>query len=160
MKRTTMIVSKNGIDKNIDRFERQYAFLSNYYDSPIIYDGLIYPTVEHAFQAAKTMILEQRRLISEMKTPGEAKRAGRKVMLRYDWENVKDSVMEQCLYMKFITHPDLAEKLLATGDADLIEGNTWNDTYWGVCKGVGKNQLGKTLMKVRKTLRRLKEETR
>lgn len=160
MKRTTMIVSKNGIDKNIDKFERQYAFLSNYYDSPIIYDGLVYPTVEHAFQAAKTMVLEQRRLISEMKTPGEAKRAGRKVTLRYDWENVKDAVMEQCIYMKFIMHPDLAEKLLATGDAYLIEGNTWNDTYWGVCKGTGKNQLGKTLMKVRKTLQKLKEETR
>ena len=86
--------------------------------------------------------------IAALLTPGATKKAGRKVPLPSDWELRKVGIMEGFLRQKF-AHPDLREKLLATGDAVLIEGNTWNDTFWGVCNGVGQNQLGLLLMKIR-----------
>ena len=85
-------------------------------------------------------------------TPGEAKRMGRQVTLRKDWEDVKISVMEKGLRMKFAI-PELRDKLLATGEEELVEGNWWGDTCWGVCKGVGANNLGKLLMKIREESR-------
>ena len=81
----------------------------------------------------------------------KAKRAGRSLHLREDWEVVKDSIMEEFIYQKF-SKKEFKDKLLATGLATLIEGNTWNDTYWGVCNGAGFNRLGKILMKVRGAL--------
>lgn len=136
----------------IDFFDGEYAFLSNFYDSEIYHDGIKYPTVEHAFQAAKTMNLNERIKIAEMKTPGQAKRAGRRVALRSDWEKVKFQVMKELVLQKFI-NPELREKLIKTDGNELIEGNTWNDTCWGVCKGVGENNLGKILMEVRELLK-------
>ena len=138
----------------IGTFDGEYAFLSNFYESPISIDGLLYPTVEHAFQACKSLSREERLDIANSQTPGIAKRKGRKVVLRRDWEEVKDNVMEFCLKKKFLYCLDLKEKLLATEDATLIEGNTWGDTYWGVCNGVGKNTLGQLLMKVREDIRK------
>lgn len=138
--------------KIIDRFEGEYAFLSNYYDSPIFYDGILYPTVEHAFQAAKTTIFTQRVIISNKKTPGQAKRAGRIVTLRENWDDIKLYIMKELIILKF-TNPKLKSALLNTKDAELIEGNTWNDTYWGVCNDIGENHLGKILMEVRGMLR-------
>jgi len=69
--------------------------------------------------------------------------------MRPDWEAVKDDIMYRCVLAKF-EDPILRQRLLDTGDQELIEGNTWGDTYWGVCKGKGRNMLGKTLMAVRK----------
>ena len=85
--------------------------------------------------------------------PSEAKRLGRRMRLRSDWEQVKYDVMLDVVRAKFNQHPDLAQKLLATGDEELVEGNDWGDTYWGVCNGRGKNMLGKILMRVRAELR-------
>jgi len=137
----------------INSFSGKYEFLSNFYPVRIKYQGIIYPTSEHAFQASKSLDPEVRKRFSTYKTPGIAKRMGRKVDLRPDWESVKVKVMMQIVYRKFRQHPVLAKRLLATGNQDLIEGNTWNDTYWGVCRGQGKNYLGKILMKVRKELK-------
>lgn len=136
----------------IDSFSKEYEFLSNFYSQEITYDGIKYPTNEHAFQAAKTLDLEERKAISSLPTPGQAKRAGRRVSLRPDWEEVKFDVMKEIVILKFI-NPALKEKLLATGDSELIEGNTWNDRCWGVCKGVGQNNLGRILMEVRELLK-------
>ena len=136
----------------IGSFDGEYAFLSNFYDSPIVVEGIHYPTVEHAFQAYKTLSHEERLDIASSTTPGIAKRKGRKVSLRTDWEQIKDSVMEFCLRKKFTEHLDLQKKLLETGDAILIEGNTWGDTYWGMCAGVGENKLGQLLMKIREEI--------
>ena len=133
----------------IDRFTGDYDFLSNFHPSPIEVDGVLYPTVEHAFQAAKTEDPEEKRGAAEAPTPGSAKRKGRKVQLRSDWEQVKVGIMEDLVRLKFMTHPDLREQLLATGDAQLVEGNNWNDRFWGVCRGQGRNQLGIILMKIR-----------
>lgn len=141
--------------EKIDSFNGEYYFLSNYYHSPIVFEGIHYPTVEHAFQAAKTLNNNKRLEIARMRTPGDAKKAGRTVSLRPDWEKIKFDVMKKCVTSKFEDY-NLRNKLLATGDAELIEGNWWNDTTWGVCNGVGQNHLGKILMEVRDEIRRNK----
>lgn len=136
----------------IGPFQGEYAFLSNFYQAPVEFEGIVYPTVEHAFQAAKTVDQEERRRIAALPTPGEAKRAGRKLKIRKDWENIKLHIMHELVQQKF-RHPALRELLLATGDRPIVEINTWNDTFWGVCEGVGQNHLGRILMAVREELR-------
>jgi ribA/ribD-fused uncharacterized protein len=116
---------------------------------------LVYPTVEHAFQAAKTLDPTGREMIRRATSPKQAKALGYKVKLRPDWESVKLNVMEQCLREKFKPGTQLSQELLATGSRELVEGNTWNDTFWGVCRGQGKNHLGRLLMKIRKELEEL-----
>ena len=137
----------------INRFIDEYEFLSNFYPSPI-YDnaGKEYPTVEHYFQAMKTFNPQERELIRSAESPGKAKRIGRLVQLREDWEDRKLDIMEKALIQKFQILR-LREKLLATGNEELIEGNFWHDTYWGVCKGEGENHLGKLLMNIREKIR-------
>ena len=145
------------MDPKIDRFMGKYRFLSNFYPSPIRYEGINYPTVEHAYQAAKSLSNDIRKRISEQDTPGQAKRQGNTELLRDDWEKMKVSIMRELVRQKFIKHAGLAKKLLDTGITKLIEGNTWNDTYWGVCNGKGSNKLGKILMKIRKQLRAIRK---
>lgn len=138
----------------IDEFRGQYYFLSNFYEDDLYfiqYDGLFYNNAEAAFQSAKLLDKVQRRQFCNLNA-SDAKRFGRRVQLRPDWEQVKDNIMYEIIKSKFsIKH--LREMLLATGDAILIEGNTWNDTYWGMCRGKGKNMLGKILMRVREELK-------
>ena len=100
----------------------------------------------------KTFDLQKRELIRSAESPGKAKRIGRLVQLREDWEDRKLNIMEKALIQKFQI-PKLREKLLATGNEELVEGNFWNDTYWGVCKEEGENHLGKLLMNIRKKIR-------
>lgn len=133
----------------ITSFSGKYAFLSNFYPCPIEFEGAPYPTVEHAFQAAKTTDPHARRLIAGMATPGRAKYAGRRLPIRPDWDAVKIDVMRTCLAAKF-SRADLREKLQATAPADLVEGNTWGDRFWGQCPvGTGENWLGRLLMEIR-----------
>lgn len=136
----------------ISSFDGRYAFLSNFYPATVFYENRKYPSAEHAFQAAKTQIYEEMIAIQNAETPGRAKRLGRKCTLRPDWELIKDDVMYKIVRDKFTRHPDLSAALLNTGNAELIEGNTWNDCYWGVCDGEGQNHLGQILMKVRNEL--------
>ena len=135
--------------KTIDRFNGEHAFLSNFYPSPVRLSGEHYPTVEHAFQAAKLHDRKLRKQIRFASTPGKAKRLGRQVPLRYGWEGMKLSVMEELLRQKFAPSSDLWRKLQATSPSKLIEGNTWGDQFWGVCQSQGQNQLGRLLMKIR-----------
>ncbi|WP_295031466.1 NADAR family protein [uncultured Methanobrevibacter sp.] len=136
----------------IDSFREEYYFLSNFYHVDVEYDGIVYKNTEAAFQAQKVLDDNEKLLFSDL-YPREAKKLGRRVKLRKDWNDVKDNYMYEICKAKFTQHEDLAEKLLETGDEELVEGNTWNDTYWGVCNGKGKNQLGKTLMRIREELR-------
>ena len=115
------------------------------------YDGIKYKNSEAAFQAAKTLNLTMRKKISNY-NPSEAKKEGRRLLLRPDWEESKDRIMEEIVRAKFKQNPELKSKLLATGSATLIEGNTWKDIYWGTCQGKGENKLGKILMKIREEL--------
>lgn len=135
----------------INSFSGEYEFLSNFYAHPIQEGRLTFPTNEHYFQAMKTLDIEERINIARADTPGKAKRLGRSVKLRSDWEGIKLSVMETALRKKF-ADPALAAKLKATGEEELVEGNWWNDRFWGVCDGVGENNLGKLLMKIRAEL--------
>ena len=145
--------------EKIESFDGEYAFLSNFYPSKITcLDEIQYPTVEHAFQAMKTKDISERLMIAAADTPGKAKRLGRCVTLREDWEGCKDDMMYFFVYQKFSNNSHLRLKLIATGDLELVEGNYWHDNYWGnctceKCKNIpGKNQLGQTLMRVRKAL--------
>jgi len=130
----------------------KHSFLSNFYPSNIKFMGVDYPTVEHFYQASKSFFPGEAQLIVESETPGTAKRLGRKVSLHPDWENIKLSVMELALRLKF-SNPIMRQKLLDTEDVYLEESNNWNDVWWGVCDGVGENYLGRLLMKIRDELR-------
>lgn len=135
----------------ISSFTGAFRFLSNFAPSPVFYDGVLYTTVEHAYQAAKGNDAFYRKKIFETVRPGDAKRLGRAVKLRPDWEDVKTGIMLDLLRQKF-ANDFLRELLLSTGDAKLIEGNHWGDTFWGVCNGVGQNMLGRLLMQVREEI--------
>ena len=137
----------------ISSFSGNYAFLSNFFRSQLFVDGILYQSAEAAFQAAKVLDRETKERFSKIDDPAEAKRLGRTVQLRPDWEQVKVSTMEQIIRIKFAKGTLLASLLLDTGDAILVEGNTWRDTFWGVCNGEGANVLGKILMQVRDELR-------
>lgn len=139
--------------EDILRFTGEYRFLSNFYPAEVELDGLTYSSTEHAYQAAKTNDPAQRRKIRESQKAGDAKRLGKQVDMRKDWEQIKYSVMEDLVRQKFTKHKSLQEKLLATGDALLVEQNDWGDVIWGVCNGKGTNWLGKILMSVRNELR-------
>ena len=136
----------------IDSFIGDYSFLSNFYPCKINYNGSSYLNTEAAFQAQKTLDRDIQKQFTNL-NPSQAKKLGRKIPLRKDWEEIKDTVMYEVCKVKF-NIPELKEKLIATQDAQLVEGNTWNDHYWGVCNGYGKNQLGKILMKIREELQK------
>lgn len=135
----------------IDSFRGEYGYLSNFHKCRVEFEGMVYPSVEHAFQAAKNPDPEYRSLIAAAGSPVTTKRMGKKTQLRPDWEEVKEGIMLELLRSKF-SDPVLREKLLATGDAELIEGNNHWDRFWGVCRGEGLNKLGKLLMRVREEL--------
>lgn len=136
----------------IKGFFEDYRYLSNYHECKVGYDGEIYTSSEAAYQAAKTLNKVEREPFTKM-TPSESKKAGQKVTLRSDWEEVKNQIMEEILYDKFLRNQDIKTKLLETGEKYLEETNWWNDCYWGVCLGHGRNMLGLTLMKVREALK-------
>lgn len=134
----------------IDKFRGENFFLSNFYGIEVKgIDGRIYPSAEHAFQAAKTLDDDERRILQVCPTCAEVKQRGKKVKLRSDWETVKDDVMTQIVRDKFTRNEYLRARLVATGDNYLEEGNNHGDRYWGTVKGEGENHLGKILMKVR-----------
>lgn len=143
----------------INHFDKEWAFLSNFYPQEIEFEGITYPTNEHFFQAMKTLDINKRRAIANASTPGLAKKMGRSVSLRPDWEDIKDDVMLEGLYRKF-ANEELADWLLDTGDEWLEEGNYHHDNYWGICycekcqDTMGKNKLGKLLMKVRSEIKK------
>ena len=142
------------MNDRITSFRDDNYFLSNFYGCQILLAGMAFPSVENAYQAAKTLRRSERNQFLPPCTPGQAKRLGKHVPLRPDWEDVKISVMRSLLFQKFALNP-LRTQLLATGDAVLIEGNDWGDTFWGMTYGidsgelVGKNYLGQLLMEVR-----------
>lgn len=135
-------------------FSGAHRWLSNFAPVEVVLDGEVYPTVEHAYVAAKTLDLGVRAAVRALKTPGEAKRFGRTFKLRPDWDDVKLEVMESLLRQKFLQLP-YRQLLIETGDTPIVEGNTWGDTFWGVCRGIGHNHLGELLMTIRAELLKL-----
>lgn len=131
-----------------------HTFLSNFYAEPFVC-GLLgeVKTAEHAYQAYKCRIVSDRLVVLNASSPAQAKKVGRMVELRPDWEAVKFIMMRAVLAAKFEHETELAQKLLVTGDALLVEGNDWGDRTWGVVDGVGENWLGHLLMARRAELR-------
>ncbi len=126
-------------------FHGPYRFLSNFWPAVVEYNSIVFPTVEHAYVAAKTKDQVLQRIISKLPTPGEARRLGKELIIRPEFNAEKYSIMEYLLRQKFeISH--LKRLLLDTGHIELIE---YSDTYWGICEGKGENNLGKLLMKIR-----------
>lgn len=138
-------------NKTISAFRGKYAFLSNFYETEIYCWGFKYRNAEAAFQAMKNPLKAG---MFEGLNAKEAKKLGRTVELRKDWEKHKEGYMYTVCLAKFTQKPELEAMLLATGDKVLVEGNTWGDTEWGVCDGVGKNLLGKILMRIRGELQK------
>ena len=135
----------------INEFKGKYFFLSNFYMADVTYNGVTYTNNEAAFQAQKVTDISKCAEFSGL-DPSQAKRKGRHVKLREDWEDVKEDIMYEICKSKFASNPDLGKKLLDTGDEYLEEGNTWGDRIWGTVKGQGQNKLGKILMRVRDEL--------
>ena len=135
----------------INEFSGSYRFLSNFWSCYISYEGVDYPSVENAYQAAKCAALADRVRFQHI-TASEAKKLGRLIQMRPDWNDVRVQIMTDLVRQKF-SDPSLAAKLLETGDIELQEGNWWGDVFWGTVNGVGQNVLGNILMKVRKELR-------
>lgn len=137
-----------------DTVEGDKSVFSNFVSSPMEIDGIMFPTSEHAYQAMKTLKRDERLMIAAKKTPGEAKRAGRSVTLRSDWENVKIYVMTAIVFLKFAKNKHYAQALLETGDDEIIEdARRWDDCEWGIGReGKGRNLLGICLMVVRNIL--------
>jgi len=137
------------------QFKDEYLFLSNFYPSPITWNKITFPTVEHCYQARKSNNISVWLTFSLYDTPGRAKKQGRKIdAIRKDWEEVKIEVMRECLELKF-QDPILKQKLLDTGDSVLEEGNWWGDRFWGVDNKTreGRNELGNLLMELRNKLK-------
>lgn len=132
----------------INRFRDEYAWLSNMYGCDIIYDGHVYPSVENAYQAAKCKFDVEQQIFYTC-SPRDAKRFGRNVRMKEDFEANKISIMLDIVRVKFTQNNYLKGKLVDTYPAKIIEGNTWNDHFWGVCNGYGENKLGLCIMKVR-----------
>ena len=143
----------------IDKFEGDYAFLSNFFYSPITIEGKRYLTVENYFQSMKAANPEDAEEIRLAPKPGESKRLGRHCVIRKDWEDIKEDIMYKGVKAKFMQNPNLRTALEKTEDAWLEEGNTWHDNTWGVCRCIkcqdkmAYNKLGKILMRVRKELK-------
>lgn len=135
----------------ISGFRDEYSFLSNFYPAEIKYNGLTYYSNECAYQAQKTNREDIRKQFTKYNSY-QAKKMGKKILLREDWNEVKDQIMFELCLEKFKSHPNLAKKLIETGNEYIVEENTWGDKYWGVCNGEGENRLGKILMIVRSIL--------
>ena len=137
----------------ITQFVEANRFLSNFYPCQVEFEGDVYATVEHAYQAAKTVDPRQRLEIRNLPRPGDAKRMGNMLRPREDWPDVKLQIMETLLRQKF-AKPQFRNRLLATGNQELVEGNSWGDRFYGMVYGPdgkwrGENHLGKLLMKIR-----------
>lgn len=155
-----MVKVKESVAEVIAEFRGRFRFLSNFWLAEVWFEGVCYPSLEHAFQAAKTLDPGEREWIRQASSPKQAKRrggrcgeGGRRITLRRDWEAVKVEVMRELIAIKFAAGSELARRLLATGERELVEGNWWGDRFWGVCDGRGENWLGRLLMERRAALR-------
>ena len=148
----------------ISEFKGQYRFLSNFYPVFMKYEGVVYRTLEHAYQAAKTTDIDKRIIISNLQYPSGAKKYGKYIDLRPNWDEIKLDIMLELLQLKFKPNTSLGTMLINTYPLLLVEGNNWHDNFWGECRCVKcndcikSNNLGVLLMKVRNILRSSTDE--
>lgn len=134
-------------------FRNEYWYLSNMYPCEIRVNGLTFTCAEACFQSFKTTNLNERKKFQGL-NGFEAKKLGKKLKLRSDWNDIRIEVMARVVNAKFKQNPELKHKLLNTGNLTIIENNTWNDTFWGKCNNKGLNNLGKIIMRLRDMYRR------
>jgi len=139
-------------EHNIKGFFDNYRFLSNFEPCDVLFDGIIYPSSENAYQAAKSLDIEVRKKFVDISST-DSKKLGKIVEIRPDWNNIKLDIMYSIVFDKFTRNSKLGDQLIETSDKYLEETNYWKDTFWGVCNGVGKNWLGRILMDVREQIR-------
>lgn len=143
----------------IKSFSGTFRFLSNFWPAEVTFEEIAYPSVEHAYVAAKTLDLKLREEIRDIPKAGKVKALGRKITIRSDWsDELRLTIIEPLVRQKFSNNPELKEMLLLTGDEEIVESNYWHDNFFGSCtcekcNNVGKNNLGKILMKVRSELK-------
>lgn len=146
-------------EMDMKTFSGDWAFMSNFTPVKVSLDGNDYPSVEHAYQAAKTHVESERQAIRDEPKANKAKKMGRKLTTRRDWKEVRLMIMEDLQYQKYNHSAELRAQLLATGNAPIVEGNSWHDNFWGDCscakceKEEGQNYLGRILMMVRDDLK-------
>jgi len=136
----------------IDSFSGEYRFLSNFYPCIVKYNNFIFSSVENAYQASKCRTESEQHQFLNI-SAGMAKRLGKVVTLRSDWDTVKVSIMSDLVHQKFY-NKELQKKLIATNYEEIVEGNNWDDTFCGRCNNIGENNLGKILMKEREQLQK------
>lgn len=136
----------------ITKFRGEWFFLSNFYETKVTFEGLMYNNAESAFQAMKCRYYDDR-IKFFSKTGTQAKQIGKRIRLRDDWESVKLDYMYKIIKAKFEQNDFICRQLIDTGDSEIEEHNDWSDTYWGICNGCGENHLGKILMQVRDELK-------
>lgn len=137
-------------EDDVFEFKGKHRFLSNFWPAKVSYDGVEYPSVENAYVASKFEGTPP----SQLQTcpPVQAKSLGKTASPTASWHDYKVRIMEDLVRQKFSLSSTMKKQLLQTYPGELIEGNSWGDTFWGKCKGIGQNQLGKILMKVRAEL--------
>jgi ribA/ribD-fused uncharacterized protein len=135
-------------ENNIKGFFGEYRWLSNFHETPVIFEGVIYPSTENAYQAAKCLDLSQKEQFVTC-APSEAKKLSKSITIRENWDSFKYDIMSFVVFDKFYRDYELRLKLLETDNKYIEETNHWNDTYWGFCNGRGQNKLGKIIMGIR-----------
>lgn len=138
----------------IKEFQGKYRWLSNFTPVEVELEGIIYPSVEHAYMSAKSDIKEWKEFCANgNNTPGQVKKASRNLALTYDWNDKKLGIMKELLIQKYNKEP-FKSLLKETGDLYIQEGNNWNDKFWGIClkTNKGENNLGKLIMEIRNIL--------
>lgn len=139
--------------KIINKFRDEFGFLSNMAECEVKVGGMVFNSVEQAYQYHKTSSPKERDRILKSKTPKDSKLISKRFNhIRSDWNDIKDELMYKFVKIKFTDNEEFRQALCMTEGIELVEGNWWGDTYWGVCDGIGKNKLGKILMRVRDEL--------
>lgn len=131
-------------------FQGRFRFLSNFWPAAVLYKGRWFPSVEHAYQAAK--FPEELHPQFQVGSPGQAKRLSRTLTPAVGWEDSRLAVMKELLVQKFTKTSEAGIRLMGTDGLHLIEGDTWGDVFWGVSGGAGENDLGRILTEVRDSL--------
>lgn len=135
----------------ISSFSGKHFFLSNFYPCSVSYEGIVFPSSEHAYVAAKSDDIRDREYIATISSAGKAKQYSRRLILRDGWDSIRLGVMRDIVSIKFSSDHYLRDSLINTGSEELVEGNYWGDTFWGQSPiGTGQNNLGKILMEIRR----------
>ena len=138
----------------IKEFKDEYRWLSNFVPAKITLGKRTFASVEHAYQSEKSDDPDWKTYCTLETNPAVVKRQAKNVILRKNWDEMRDHIMIDCLIQKFSQEP-YKQLLLDTKNEEIQEGNYWGDDYWGVNlkTGKGQNKLGKIIMRIRNDIK-------